>query len=78
MICTRHPILLGDKIQKSEMGQACSTYGRERRSVYRVLVGKPEGTRPIGRCRHRWEDNIKMDLQEVGWVGYGLDRAGSG
>jgi hypothetical protein len=34
--------------------------------VYRVLVGKPEGTRPLGRPWHRWEDNIKMDLQEVG------------
>ena len=37
----------------------------ERRRVYRVLVGKPEGKRPLGRPRHRWEDNIKMDLQEV-------------
>jgi len=34
--------------------------------VYRVLVGKPEGKRPLGRPRRRWEDNIKMDLQEVG------------
>jgi len=49
----------------------------ERRGVYRVLVGKPEGKRPLGRPKHRWEDNIKMDLQEVGW-GFGLDRAGSG
>ena len=39
----------------------------ERRSVYRVLVGKPEEKRPLGRPRHRWEDNIKMDRQEVGW-----------
>ena len=39
----------------------------ERRGVYRVLVGKPEGKRPLGRPRCRWEDNIKMDLQEVGW-----------
>jgi hypothetical protein len=37
----------------------------ERRGVYRVLVGKPEGKRPLGRPRRRWEDNIKMDLQEV-------------
>ena len=37
----------------------------ERRDVYRVLVGKPEGKRPLGRPRHRWEDNFKMDLQEV-------------
>jgi len=40
--------------------------------------GKPEGKRQLWRPRGRWEDNIKMDLQEVGCVGYGLDRAGSG
>jgi len=39
----------------------------ERRGVYRVLVGKPEGKRPLGIPSHRWEENIKMDLQEVGW-----------
>jgi len=50
------------------MGGACSTYG-ERRGVYRVLEGKLEGKRPFGRPRLRWEDNIKMDLQEVGWGG---------
>jgi hypothetical protein len=38
----------------------------ESRGVYRVLVGKPEGKKPLERPRHRWEDNIKMDLQEVG------------
>jgi hypothetical protein len=38
----------------------------EGRDVHRVLVGKPEGKRPLGRPRRRWEDNIKMDLQEVG------------
>ena len=43
----------------------------ERRDVYRVLVGKPEGKRPLGRVRRRWEDNIKMDLQEL-WYG-GMD-----
>ena len=41
----------------------------ERRGVYRVLVGKPDGKRPLGRSRHRWEDNIKMDLQGVGFGG---------
>ena len=41
----------------------------ERRGVYRILVGKPEGRRPLGRPRHRWEDNIKLDLQEVGCGG---------
>ena len=47
------------------MGGACSTYG-ERTGAYRVLMGKPEGKRPLGRSERRWEDNIKMDLQEVG------------
>ena len=42
------------------------------RGIYRVLVGKPEGKRPLGRLRRRWEDNIKMDLQEVGCCG-GMD-----
>jgi hypothetical protein len=41
----------------------------ERRGAYRVLVGKPEGRRPLGRPRRRWEDNNKMDLREVGWGG---------
>ena len=41
----------------------------ERRGAYRVLVGKPEGQRPLRRPRHRWEDNIKIDLQEVGYGG---------
>jgi hypothetical protein len=49
----------------------------ESREVYSVLVGKPKGKRQFGRSRHRWVDNIKMDLKEVGW-GCGLDRAGSG
>jgi hypothetical protein len=40
----------------------------ERSGVYRVLVGEPRGKRPLGKPRHRWEDNIKMDLQEVGWL----------
>jgi hypothetical protein len=39
----------------------------EEGDVYRALVGKPEGKRTLGRPRHRWEGNIKMDLQEVGW-----------
>jgi hypothetical protein len=41
----------------------------EGRGAYRILVGRPEGRRPLGRPRHRWEDNIKIDLQEVGWGG---------
>ena len=51
----------------------------ERRSVYRDLVGKPEGKRPLGKLRSRWEDNIKMDLQEVecgdmDWIDLAQDR----
>ena len=53
------------------MSLACMGEGR---GVYRVLVGKPEGKRPLGRPRRRWDDNIRMDLQEVGlgyedWIG---------
>jgi hypothetical protein len=56
------------------MGGACSADGEER-----GVVGKPEGKRPLGRPRRRWDDNIKMDLQEVGcgdidWIGLALDR----
>jgi len=51
----------------------------ERRGVYRILVGKPEEKRPLGRPRRRWEDNIQMDLQEVGcggmdWIELAQDR----
>ena len=63
------------------MGGACSKYGgQESRGVYRVLVGKPEGKRPPARPRHRWEDNIKMDLQEMGCGGVRLSwlRIGTG
>jgi hypothetical protein len=52
---------------------------REGRGVYRVLVGKPEGKRPLGRPRRRWENNIKMDLREIGfdmvnWIRLAQDR----
>ena len=50
----------------------------EGRGVHRVLVGKPEGKRPLRRPRRRWENNIKMDLQEVGRDWGGLDGVGSG
>ena len=50
------------------MGGACSACGKWK-GLYRVLVGKPERKRPLGRPRHRWEDNIKMDLKEVGCGG---------
>jgi hypothetical protein len=55
----------------------------ERRAVHRVLVGKPEGKRPLGRSRRIWEDNIKLDLQEVlcggmDWIELAQDRADGG
>ena len=53
MLCTAHQILFGDKIRKNEMGG----------HVYRVLLGRREGKRPLGRPRRSWEENIKMDLQ---------------
>jgi hypothetical protein len=51
----------------------------EKRNAYRLLVGKPEGKRPLGRSRHRWLDNVRMDLVEVGWgdvdwIGLAQDR----
>jgi hypothetical protein len=48
----------------------------EERKVYKVLVGKPEVKRPLGRPKRRWEDGIRMDLREIGW-GCGLDLTGS-
>jgi hypothetical protein len=51
---------------------------REKRNAYRILLKKPEGKRPLGRPRFRWMDNVKMDLREIGWGWYGLDRTGAG
>jgi hypothetical protein len=50
----------------------------ENKKVYMILVEKPEGKRPLGRPRHRWEDGIKMDLREIGWGVCGVDSPGSG
>jgi hypothetical protein len=60
------------------MGGSCST-NEKKRNAYRLLVGKPEGIRPLGRPRCRWVDNIRMDLGEVGcsdvnWIGLAQDR----
>ena len=68
----------GDQIEKNEMGGACSMYGGEGRFI-RVLVGKPEREKPLGRSRRSWEDNSKMDLQElvcgsIDWIDLVLDR----
>jgi len=61
----------GDKTENNEMGGACSAYGWERRGVYRVLVGKSEGKRPLGRPRRRLEGSSGSGM----W-GYALGRAG--
>jgi hypothetical protein len=60
------------------MGRTCSTHG-EGRVVYRFLVGRPEGKRPVARSRRRWEDNINVDLRERGidgtnWIQLAQDR----
>jgi hypothetical protein len=70
----------GDKIEKNEMGVACNAYGgEERRGVYRGLVRKPEGKRPLGKPGLRLEGNIKMDLPGVecggmDWIELARDR----
>jgi hypothetical protein len=50
-------------------GILCSPKWGKKRNAYRLLVGKPEGKRPLGRLRRRWVDNIKMDVLETGWGG---------
>jgi hypothetical protein len=60
------------------MGRACST-NEEKRNAYRILVETPEGKRLLGSSRHRWVDNIKMDLREIGrdgmdWIDLAQDR----
>ena len=65
MLCTKYS---GDRI-KQEMSRTCSRYVVEE-SIYRVLVGKPDGKIPLGRLRRRWDDNnIKINLQKAGWTG---------
>jgi hypothetical protein len=65
-------------MKEVEVGGTCGTH-REGRGVYRVLVGRPEGKRPLGRPRRRWEYNIKMGLREIGidganWIRQTQDR----
>jgi hypothetical protein len=69
MICTPHQIIFG-VIKSRRMRWAGNVAGMtDRRAAYRVLVGRPDGNRPLGRPRRILENNIKMDLQEVGWGG---------
>jgi hypothetical protein len=55
-------------VKEDEMGKACSMHRREEECI-QGFDGKPEGKRPLGRPRRRWEDNITMDLREIGWGG---------
>jgi hypothetical protein len=66
------------QVKANEVGRACGTHGRGEKA-YKVLVGKPEGKRPLGRPRRRWEDGIRMDLREIGlggvnWIRLAQDR----
>ena len=79
MICTPYRFIV--RVVKSRRMRSAGHVAHmgQGRMVYRVLVGKPEGKRPLGRPRRRWEDNIKMDLQEVGggcgdWMELAQDR----
>jgi hypothetical protein len=67
-LCSSHNIVRPIKSRRMRWTRQVVHMG-ERRGVYRVLVGNPEGKRPFGRSRYKWEDNIKMDLQEVGCGG---------
>jgi len=64
------PNILGRPVKNDEMGGTCRTRGREK--FVQNLVGKPGGKTPLGRPTRRWEDNIKMDLREIGWEGVEL------
>jgi hypothetical protein len=70
---THHQEKWYDQVKDDEMDRACSTHGYER-NVYRILAGKAEGERPLGRPRQSWEDNIKMDYRKDGVVWTGLIR----
>jgi hypothetical protein len=52
-----------------EWGEKKKKKKKKKKNAYRILVGKPEGKRPLGRPRCRWADNIKLDLREIGWDG---------
>jgi hypothetical protein len=65
-------------VKEDEMGRECSMHGAKR-SAYRILLGKPEGKRPLGRPILMWWDNIKIDLRELGcyalaWIKLAMDR----
>jgi hypothetical protein len=77
IICT-HPQISLDKSRRMRWAGHVARMGEDRK-VYKVLVGKPEGRRPLGRARHRWEDGVRMDLREIGlegvdWIRLAQDR----
>jgi hypothetical protein len=76
IICTNPQISLG-KSRQIRLAGNVARMGEERK-LYKVLVGKPEGRRLLGRPRRRWEDGIRTDLTEIGLGGCGLDSTGSG
>jgi hypothetical protein len=55
-------------VKEGEMGRACSTNGAKR-NAYKILLGRPEGKRPLGRPGRSWVNNINVDLREIGWGG---------
>jgi len=64
---------LGDQARRMRWTGHVAHMGKNR-GAYRVLVGKPEGKRPLGMCRHRWKDNIKIGLQGMDWIYLAQDR----
>jgi len=66
MVNTLNKYYSGDQIENNGMGGACGTHGG-RRGAYRVLLGRPDGKKPLGSRTQRCEGNIKMNLEEVGW-----------
>jgi hypothetical protein len=66
VIRTHPQISLGRSNKENEVGGECGSIGKGKK-LYRVLVGKPEGKRPLRRPRRRWEDDIRMDLRGLAW-----------
>jgi hypothetical protein len=77
IICTHPQISLASQVKANEVGRAL--WHASERKVYKVLVGKPEGKRPLGRPKRRWEDGIRVDVGEIGlrgvdWIRLSQDR----
>jgi hypothetical protein len=66
VFCTTPQILLR-RSNQGEWGERDMWHAWEERNVYKVFMGKPEGKRPLGRLRRRWEDGVRMDIREIGW-----------